>query len=82
MGSLRGRVWPLLLVFLLVSLFVPYFGFDPPIERTALSPFAAVLLSLFPDIGVSLLVFAALRWPVWALAFFFATAPLANGLVA
>lgn len=78
----RGRVWPLLLVVLLVTLFIPYLRVDFPIFQQVRHPIARLLLSLFPDIGVSLLVFAAFRWPVWTLAFFFATAPLANGLVA
>ncbi len=82
LGALQARIWPSLLIVLLVAVLVPYFRFDLPIPQSPRSPLAAALLSLFPDIGMSFLVFAALRWPVSALAFFFATAPLANGLVA
>lgn len=82
LSALGERVWLLLVVVLLVILFIPYLRVDLPILQQADHPVSRLLLSLFPNIGVSLLVFVALRWPVWALAFFFATAPLANGLVA
>lgn len=82
LGVLQARIWPSLLIVLLAAALVSYFRFDLPIPQSPRSPLARAVLSLFPDVGMSLLVFVALRRPVWALAFFFATAPLANGLAA
>jgi hypothetical protein len=82
LSSWRGRTWPLLLVVLLVILFVPYFRIALTMLRRVHAPFDGVPLSSLPVIGVLFLVLFSLLRPTWALALFFAVAPLANGLVA
>jgi hypothetical protein len=82
LGTWQGRIWSSLLVVLLVVLLVPYFRVALALSRRVLHPFVGIPISALPVIGVSFLVLFSLLRPVWALAGFFAVAPLANGLVA
>jgi len=82
LGMWRGRIWSSLLVVLLMVLLVPYFRVALALSRRVLHPFVGIPISALPVIGVSFLVLVSLLRPVWALAGFFAVAPLANGLVA
>src|SRR5574337_1653016 len=81
LSSWRGRIWPLLLVVLLVILLVPYLRATAATLRHGLSPSASVLLPLFLIAGASAIAFFSLTRPVWALAVFFAVAPVTSGLV-
>lgn len=82
LGAWRGRIWSSLLVVLLAVLLVPYLRVALALSRRVLHPFVGVPLSTLLVIGVSFLVLFSLLRPVWALAGFFAVAPLVNGLVA
>src|SRR5574337_381780 len=81
LSSWRGRIWPLLLVVLLVILLVPYLRATAATLRHGLSPSTSVLLPLFLIAGASTIAFFSLTRPVWALAVFFAVAPVTSGLV-
>jgi hypothetical protein len=65
----------------MVILFIPYLQVDLPIFQQAYHPVSRFLCPFPGHRGVIPRV-RRVRWPVWALAFFFATGPLANGLVA
>lgn len=78
----RGRMWSSLLVGFLAILLVPYLRVALALSRRVLHPSGVVPLSPLSLVGFSLLVLASFFRPVWTLAFFFAVAPLANGLAA
>jgi DNA-binding NarL/FixJ family response regulator len=77
-----ARAWAFVAMLLVAGLFIPYLHAVPPGLQQARTGFANALSSPVPETAISLLVLLALRWPAWALAVFFTTAPLANGLVA
>lgn len=81
LSSWRGRIWPLLLVVLLLIALIPYLRVIVATSRHGLSPSTGVPLALFPIVGASAIALFSLLRPVWALAAFFAVAPVVNGLV-
>lgn len=82
LSSWRSRIWPLLLVVLLVILLIPYLRVIVATSPHGLSPSTGVPLALFPIVGASVITLFSLLRPAWALAAFFAVAPVMNGLVA
>lgn len=82
LSSWRGRIWPLLLVVLLLIAIIPYLRVIVATSRHGLSPSTGVPLVLFPIVGASAIALFSLLRPIWALAGFFAVTPLANSFVA
>lgn len=82
LSSWRGRIWPLLLIVLLLIALIPYLRVTVATSRHGLSPSTGVPLALFPIVGASAIALFSLLRPVWALAAFFAITPVVNGLVA
>lgn len=82
LAAWQGRVWPFTFVIFFLIALIPYFRVVFMTSRHGLSPSIGVPLSFFPIVGVSAIAIFSLLRPVWALAAFFALAPLANGLVA
>lgn len=77
----RDRVWSLLLIVLLVICLMPYLRATVATLRHGLSPSISAFLPLFLIVGASAITLFSLMRPIWALAAFFAVAPVTSGLV-
>lgn len=81
LSSWRDRIWlPLFVILLLVILLVPYLRATAATLRHNLSPSISVPLPLFLIAGTSIFALFSLIRPIWALAVFFAMAPVTTGL--